>query len=118
MAVIKFKREIRIKPFFGINLSTNLSRIVRKYKKKEAENILKTILNISEKRVVELKEAESPFGEKVILLLVYKNKIRSENIIKEIPEKKDGTFDFPVFNLDFNNPIDIEEDIIMTEEYK
>ncbi|BDU51563.1 hypothetical protein [Haliovirga abyssi] len=111
MAVIEFNKEIRVNPYFGINITNNIARIFKNYKRDESIEIIKILLNISKKRVVEIKEAESTDGNKVIILLLYGSKYISKNIVKEIPENPDGTFAFPVFELDFNNVVDIEEEL-------
>ncbi|MGM0508547.1 MAG: hypothetical protein ACQERZ_05210 [Fusobacteriota bacterium] len=69
---------------------------------------MKKALNISKERVIKLKEVGTADHKKIMIVIIYDitNPHMEEKL--NIPQT-DGYFDFPIYNVNYNEEIDIEE---------
>jgi len=108
MGIVKFVPREGIKPIFAVKLSPSLSKIIQDMDYEQGKKLLKTVLNVKEKRVVNLKQVEDGqgnFGHIFILYDYIYNKIEPK---VAIPQTEEGYFDFKIYQLDFNRAINLE----------
>lgn len=105
---VKFVPKGGINPIFGVKLPPAFSFICEGLEEIQAEDLIKSSLNINENRSISLKSVEDSFGNGFQLLVVYDHISKRNKGILKIPHTDEGYFDFPIFNLDFNTKIDIE----------
>jgi hypothetical protein len=109
MSTIKFIPKDPIKPIFAIKLSPTFHKILETISNEERKiELVKKVLNINSKRVISLKiilDENQNYGTMIVIFdYIY------EHIMPkiEIPFNEDGSFQFKIFDIDFNKEINIE----------
>jgi len=109
MSTIKFIPKDPIKPIFAIKLSPTLHKILDTISREnEKLELVKKVLEINPKRVVALKtilDEEQKSGTMVVLFDYIFEHIMPKI---DIPFDDSGTFEFKIYDMDFNKEIDIE----------
>lgn len=108
MAVVQFVPRRGIEPLFAVKLSPTLSKVVQDLSEADAKSLLKRVLNVEKKRVVNLKQVEDAQGNLGHIFILYDyiyNKIEPR---VTVPQTEDGYFDFKIYQLDFNRVINLE----------
>ncbi len=108
MAVVQFVPRQGIEPLFAVKLSPTLSKIVQGLEEEEAKHLLKRVLNVKEKRVVNLKQVEDAQGNLGHIFILYDYLYNKVEPKVAIPQTEDGYFDFKIYQLDFNRAINLE----------
>ena len=97
MAVIKFKKREEIKILFGIKLPSIVTEFYKETKnKKRAYEIMRDTLNISDGRLINVVDVVDGAG----------NPTEKERLKLDLEIE---VFDFHIFELDYNNNVDIED---------
>ncbi len=108
MAIIKFKQREDLKILFGIKLPSIATAFYKEIKnKKHSYEIMRSVFNISEGRLINLVDVIDGLGNPASVLVIYDNFISERERLKADLEIE--VFDFNIFELDYNNKIDIEE---------
>ncbi|OQY10386.1 MAG: hypothetical protein B6I28_01075 [Fusobacteriia bacterium 4572_132] len=110
MSIIEFTPQKTIEPLFGIKIMPILKKIHKKMSKEEYEKIIKIGLGINLNRMIQLKEVEDENGkvELIIIIFNYKSKIKKKIKESRIVNEK-GYFNFPIYEIDFNKELNVEE---------
>jgi len=110
MSIIDFVPQKTIKPLFGIKIVPILKNINEIVSEEEYEKILKKALGIDNNRMINIKEVEDEKGilEKIIIIFNYKSIVKAKSKIGDIINEK-GYFDFPIYEIDYNKKINVEE---------
>ena len=108
MAVIKFKKREEIKILFGIKLPSIVTEFYKETKnKKRAYEIMRDTLNISDGRLINVVDVVDGAGNPASVLVIYSNFVSEKERLKLDLEIE--VFDFHIFELDYNNNVDIED---------
>lgn len=108
MAVIKFKKREEIKILFGIKLPSIITEFYKEIKnKKRAYEIMRDTLNISDGRLINVVDVIDGAGNLASVLVIYSNFVSEKERLKLDLEIE--VFDFHIFELDYNNNVDIED---------
>ena len=101
MAVIKFKKREEIKILFGIKLPSIVTEFYKETKNK------KRAYNISDGRLINVVDVVDGAGNPASVLVIYSNFVTEKERLKLDLEIE--VFDFHIFELDYNNNVDIED---------
>jgi len=114
MNTIKFRGKDPIKPLFAIKVSPTFHKVLETISEENDKlNLVKKVFEIHPKRVIGLKyivDSNKSNGT-IIVLFDYIYKHIPPKI--DIPFSEDGTFQFKIYDIDFNATINIE-DILKT----
>lgn len=108
MGIVQFVPRRGIEPIFAIKLSPTLSLVIQEMEEAEVKKLLKKVLRIKEKRVINLKQVEDSQGNFGHILILYDYVYSKIEPKIAIPQTEDGYFDFKIYQLDFNRAINLE----------
>lgn len=107
MAIIQFKKREEAEILFGIKLPLIVMNFYKETKnKKRAYEILRETFNIDQNRLINVVDVRDGNNNPAIVLVVYNNFVTEKEKMKMNLEIE--TFDFNIFEFDYNNKIDIE----------
>lgn len=107
MGILKLKRREEPEILFGLKLPLIVKNFYMEITNKEkAEKIIKDTFKIKEDRMINLIDVQDKNGKLALLLVIYDN----------FPSKKEkrklnleiDSFDFNIFEFDYNKEIDVE----------
>ena len=108
MAVIKFKKKEEIKNLFWVKLPSIVTEFFKETKnKKRAYEIMRDTLNILDGRLINVVDVVDGAGNPASVLVIYSNFVTEKERLKLDLEIE--VFDFHIFELDYNNNVDIED---------
>lgn len=108
MAIVKFVPKKGVEPIFAVKLNPAFTKLIVSMTTEEAENSLKTALNINPKRMINIKEVEDAQGTLGHIVILYDYIYKEKRPKAAVPQTEDGYFDFRIYQLDFNKDINIE----------
>lgn len=82
------------------------------------ENAIKSGLGIEPNRMIKLVEAVQAQDKNILILVIYDKISGSKSFFKDRLNLKVESFDFDIYNYDFNREINIEEQILLQKGWK
>ncbi len=109
MSILEFLPKHEIEPLFGIKLCHSLHKISDYIEEEKFEYMVKHALGIDSKRLIKLKKVEDANGETGTVIILYDYIYKTNKPKVSIPQNEKGYFDFKIYELNFNQEINIEK---------
>ncbi len=117
MSVLEFLPKHEIEPLFGIKLCPPLHKMSDYIDENQFEDLLKHAMGIKQKRLIKLKRVEDVNGEIGTVVIVYDYVYKTNKPKISIPQDEKGFFDFKIYELNFNQEINLEKIIDKLKDY-
>ncbi|MCX5774487.1 MAG: hypothetical protein NTX05_07780 [Fusobacteria bacterium] len=117
MTVIKFDDVKPIKPVFGIKVPSVVYKILAHVSENKFDECLKQALCIRKNRLIHVEFVDLQPNQKSMIIVIFDHIVKGGKPKFDVPTK-DGFFDFPVYDLNFNLEVDIEKLILVSQKKK
>jgi len=114
MTVVNFSDIKPIVPLFGIKVPPVVYKILAHVDENAFEESLKQALCIRKNRLIHVELVDLQPNQKSMIVVVFDHIVKGGKPRFEVPTK-DGFFDFPVYDLNFNLEVDIEKLILVSK---
>ncbi len=113
MAIVNFSEIKPIKPLFGIKIPPVVYKILANIDENKFEECIKQALSIRKNRLIHVEQVDLEPNKKSMIVVIFDHIVKGGRPKIEVPTR-DGFFDFPVYDLNFNLEVDIEKLILVS----
>jgi len=108
MTLINFMPNHPLQPIFAVKLCPTMHKLITSLPNLEGEKLARESLGIKEKRIVQLVPVKDNLGREGTILVVYDYFFEKKVPTLDIPQNDDGSFNFKIYDIDFNQEIELE----------